>query len=124
MRRPYGRRSEETTSVGDMRPNLTAAWAAAGRTKTFHLSGLHARAHHGFMLTSKDVTRQNFTPATIRRGYDEREVDDFLDEVIETLRYYEQGGRPVAQAPDSPASTNSAGLAQRAPRRQHGDHER
>ena len=123
MRRPYGRRSEATSSVGDMLPNLTAASGWAGRTKTLHLSGLHARAHHGFMLTSKDVTRQNFTPATIRRGYDEREVDDFLDEVIETLRYYEQGGRPATQASDSPARTDSAGLAQRAPRRQHGDHE-
>ena len=68
------------------------------------------------MLTSKDVTRQNFTPATIRRGYDEREVDDFLDQVIETLRYYEQGGQPVRQAPDAPA-----GLAQRESRRLDGD---
>jgi DivIVA domain-containing protein len=75
------------------------------------------------MLTSKDVTKKNFTPTSMRRGYDEREVDDFLDEVAETLRYYEQGGRPGPQAPSAPAHTDSTGLAQRASRWLRGDPE-
>jgi DivIVA domain-containing protein len=74
------------------------------------------------MLTSKDVTRQNFTTTTMRRGYDEREVDDFLDRVIDTLRYYEQGGRPGPQE-SAAAPHDSAGLAQRASRWLRGDPE-
>jgi DivIVA domain-containing protein len=54
------------------------------------------------MLTSKDVLNTAFTPTQFHSGYDELEVDDFLDEVIRTLRYYEQGGRPGPQAPVSP----------------------
>ena len=77
----------------------------------------------GFMLTSKDVTRKNFTPTSMRRGYDEREVDDFLDEVTETLRYYEQGGRPALQGTTAPRLTDSAGVAQRASRWLRGDPE-
>ena len=77
----------------------------------------------GLMLTSKDVTRQSFTPTSIRRGYDEREVDDFLDRVIETLRYYEQGGRPGPQAPEAPARPESGGIGQRASRWLRGDPE-
>jgi DivIVA domain-containing protein len=75
------------------------------------------------MLTSRDVTRQNFTPTTMRRGYDEREVDDFLDQVIETLRYYEQGGRPTSPSSESAAHPDSAGLAQRTSRWLRGDAE-
>jgi DivIVA domain-containing protein len=75
------------------------------------------------MLTSKDVTRQVFTQTSMRRGYDEREVDDFLDEVIETLRYYEQGGRPAPQAPEAPARLESGGISQRASRWLRGDPE-
>ena len=55
------------------------------------------------MLTARDVTNQSFTPMQFRHGYDERQVDDFLDQVVETLRYYEQGGRLGEQAPASPA---------------------
>lgn len=72
------------------------------------------------MLTSKDVTRQSFTTTTMRRGYDEREVDDFLDRVIDTLRYYEQGGRPGPQD-SGPPLADSTTLAQRASRWLHGD---
>ena len=37
-------------------------------------------------LTPEDVFNKNFTPTQFRRGYDEREVDDFLDEVVAELR--------------------------------------
>lgn len=63
----------------------------------------------------------NFTQTSFRRGYDEREVDEFLDQVVETLRYYEQGGRPGPQAPAAPARPGSAGLAERATRWLRGD---
>ena len=73
------------------------------------------------MLTSRDVTNHHFTTTSLRRGYDEREVDEFLDQVVETLRYYEQGGRPGPQAPASPARPQAEGVAQRATRWLCGD---
>ena len=54
------------------------------------------------MLTSKEVLAKTLTPTQFRDGYDEREVDDMLDQVAAALRYYEQGGRPGPQAPASP----------------------
>ena len=54
------------------------------------------------MLTSKDVLNKTLTPTQFQTGYDEREVDDLLDNVAAALRYYEQGGRPGPQAPASP----------------------
>ena len=59
-------------------------------------------AHDGRMLTSKDVMNKTLTPTQFHAGYDEREVDDMLDQVAATLRYYEQGGQPGPQAPASP----------------------
>ncbi len=79
------------------------------------------RRHHGRMLTSRDVTNHHFTTTSLRRGYVEREVDVFLDLVVETLHYYEQGGRPGAQAPASPARPQAEGVAQRATRWLRGD---
>ena len=37
-------------------------------------------------LSPEDVLNKTFTTTQFRRGYDEREVDDFLDEVLNTLR--------------------------------------
>ncbi|WP_157581304.1 DivIVA domain-containing protein [Phycicoccus sp. Root563] len=54
------------------------------------------------MLTSKDVMDKTLTPTQFHAGYDEREVDDLLDEVANALRYYEAGGRPGPGAPASP----------------------
>jgi DivIVA domain-containing protein len=59
------------------------------------------------MLTSREVLNTAFTPTQFHSGYDEREVDDFLDEVVRTLRYYEQGGRPGPQAPVSTTHDHS-----------------
>ncbi|NNM44443.1 DivIVA domain-containing protein [Knoellia koreensis] len=73
------------------------------------------------MLTSQDVTNYSFTPTSFRRGYDEREVDDFLDQVVQTLRYYEQGGRPGPQAPTPPQPPAGDGLKDRATRWLRGD---
>jgi len=73
------------------------------------------------MLSSRDVLNRHFTTTSFRRGYDEREVDEFLDQVVETLRYYEQGGRPGPQAPAAPERPESEPLAQRATRWLRGD---
>lgn len=61
------------------------------------------------MLTSRDVLKQSFTATNMRRGYDEREVDDFLDLVAEALRYYERGGQPGPHAPTRPERPTGAG---------------
>ena len=37
-------------------------------------------------LTPEDVLNKNFTATQFRRGYDEQEVDDFLDEVVAEMR--------------------------------------
>ena len=73
------------------------------------------------MLTSHEVMTRSFTPTSLRRGYDEREVDDFLDQVVETLRYYEQGGRPGPKAPPSPARPAPESFGGRAARWLRGD---
>ena len=71
-------------------------------------------------LTAEDVLNKTFTQTQFRRGYDEREVDDFLDEVVaemrrmvkenEDLRARVQDGgtgRPAAAA--APAAATASG---------------
>lgn len=41
------------------------------------------------LVTADRVEEANFTLRRFLPGYDEDEVDDFLDEVIATFRYYE-----------------------------------
>lgn len=38
------------------------------------------------LLTAEDVFNKKFQPTRLREGYDQDEVDDFLDEVVNTLR--------------------------------------
>ena len=52
------------------------------------------------ILRGDDVLNTTFTQTQFRRGYDEREVDDFLDRAVVALRHHESG-RPVAEAPMS-----------------------
>src|SRR4029078_10383521 len=40
----------------------------------------------------EDVLNKNFTATQVRRGYDEQEVDDFLDEVVVELRRLSSDG--------------------------------
>jgi DivIVA domain-containing protein len=42
-------------------------------------------------LTADDVTNTKFQPTKFREGYDQDEVDDFLDEVVAVLRRHEAG---------------------------------
>lgn len=41
------------------------------------------------LLTTDDILNKKFTATKFREGYDIVEVDDFLDEVLNTLRVYE-----------------------------------
>jgi DivIVA domain-containing protein len=45
-------------------------------------------------MLATDVAAKRFQPTKFREGYDQREVDDFLDRVQAVLAGYEQG-RPV-----------------------------
>ena len=50
-------------------------------------------------LTPEDVVNKRFQPTKFREGYDQDEVDDFLDEVVVELRRL-PGERGAASAPD------------------------
>jgi len=63
-------------------------------------------------LTPDDVVNKRFQPTKFREGYDQDEVDDFLDEVVEELRRLNKendelraqlaGGAPGAEAVPAP----------------------
>jgi len=57
------------------------------------------------VLTSRDVERATFTATVLRRGYDQREVDEFLARVSATLRRLEDVG---GQAPPDPGDVRAA----------------
>ncbi len=48
-------------------------------------------------LTPEDVVNKRFQPTKFREGYDQDEVDDFLDEIVVELRRPEPGKRRAAQ---------------------------
>ena len=71
-------------------------------------------------LTPEDVINKRFQPTKFREGYDQDEVDDFLDEIVVELRRLNQenadlrdrlegAGTPAA---DAEAETSSAAAAQ------------
>lgn len=71
-------------------------------------------------LTPDDVLKKSFAATQFRRGYDEREVDDFLDEVVSELRdliaerddykrKYEESVRSKGQAPAGGKGRRSSG---------------
>ena len=47
-------------------------------------------------MHSDDVLNEQFRPTKFRVGYDQREVDTFLDRVVDTLRHYESGAEVEA----------------------------
>ena len=59
------------------------------------------------ILRGDDVLNTTFTQTQFRRGYDEREVDDFLDRAVVALRHHESG-LPVAEAPMSSRDVEGA----------------
>lgn len=77
-------------------------------------------------LTPEDVVNKRFQPTKFREGYDQDEVDDFLDEIVVELRRLTQENEelrkkladlgsavpasavPIASAPKSPAKDDKA----------------
>ena len=57
------------------------------------------------VLRAEDVDTTTFTQTQFREGYDEREVDDLLEDVAATLRRYESG------SPAGGFRMDSSGLA-------------
>jgi len=76
------------------------------------------------LLTAEDVLNKAFSKTKYREGFDQDEVDDFLDEVANAisaltaerddlqtrLSQYEAGGAPVASAP-APVAENMTGMS-------------
>ena len=59
------------------------------------------------ILSAEDVLNARFAQTQFREGYDEREVDEFLDSVVIALRHYANGG-DTASAPLSAARITGA----------------
>src|SRR3954470_23747733 len=69
-------------------------------------------------LTPEDVVNKRFNPTKFREGYDQDEVDDFLDEVVVELRRLNQENEELRQrlmAADSRINELHAGGAVAAP---------
>src|SRR5690348_12831288 len=70
-------------------------------------------------LTPEDVQKKQFTTVRFKEGYDEEEVDAFLDEVEAELRRLlaenQQLGRAGAPAPAAPVAAPEAPAAAPAP---------
>jgi DivIVA domain-containing protein len=69
-------------------------------------------------LTPEDVVNKRFQPTKFREGYDQDEVDDFLDEVVVELRRLNQENEELRQrlvASDSRISELQRSGAQQAP---------
>ena len=69
-------------------------------------------------LTPEDVVNKRFNPTKFREGYDQDEVDDFLDEVVVELRRLNQENEELRQrlmAADSRINELQAGGAAVAP---------
>nr|WP_272496133.1 DivIVA domain-containing protein [Janibacter limosus] len=65
-------------------------------------------------LTPEDVLNKTFTQTQFRRGYDEREVDDFLDEVVAEMRRMVKDSEGLrARAEDGGPTTTSSAAAPR-----------
>ncbi|MFE8887292.1 DivIVA domain-containing protein [Pseudarthrobacter enclensis] len=71
-------------------------------------------------LTPEDVVNKRFQPTKFREGYDQDEVDDFLDEIVVELRRLNQENdelrKKLAEAGSSvPASASAAPVVEKVP---------
>lgn len=73
-------------------------------------------------LTPEDVVNKRFQPTKFREGYDQDEVDDFLDEIVVELRRLHQENDDLrkklaenASNPDAAPATAAAPLLTKAP---------
>ena len=65
-------------------------------------------------LTPEDVVNKRFQATKFREGYDQDEVDDFLDEVVVELRRLNQENEDLRQRLTA-AEARAAGAAKSAP---------
>jgi DivIVA domain-containing protein len=49
-------------------------------------------------LTPEDVVNKRFQPTKFREGYDQDEVDDFLDEVVVESQPRKRGASPASRS--------------------------
>ncbi|MBM6402513.1 DivIVA domain-containing protein [Phycicoccus sonneratiae] len=63
------------------------------------------------MLTPEDVQNTHFTQTQFREGYDEREVDDLLDEVVATLRHLDGSSATAPRRPLTAAAVRDRRLS-------------
>ena len=67
-------------------------------------------------LTPEDVVNKRFQPTKFREGYDQDEVDDFLDEIVVELRRLNQENEELRRrVSDAPAGSPQAAAAIPAP---------
>lgn len=67
-------------------------------------------------LTPEDVVNKRFQPTKFREGYDQDEVDDFLDEIVVELRRLTQENEELRARAEAVASrTDSTGAVAAAP---------
>jgi DivIVA domain-containing protein len=67
-------------------------------------------------LTPEDVVNKRFQPTKFREGYDQDEVDDFLDEIVVELRRLNQENEELRRrVSDAPAGSPKAAAAVPAP---------
>ncbi|WP_125615650.1 DivIVA domain-containing protein [Specibacter cremeus] len=70
-------------------------------------------------LTPEDVVNKRFQPTKFREGYDQDEVDDFLDEIVVELRRLNQENedlrKKLAEAGSGAPATSGAPLVKAAP---------
>ena len=73
-------------------------------------SGYTPASAHVEVLTVDDVQNVKFAATRLREGYEQDEVDRFLDHVVETMRYLEGGTQPsIYEAQWSGGSWGSGG---------------
>ena len=68
-------------------------------------------------LRSDDVRNEQFRSTKYSVGYDQQEVDQFLDRVVDTLSHYEAGATPAAELGASHVSASKIAEVQFAPTR-------
>ncbi|MDU0968595.1 MAG: DivIVA domain-containing protein [Actinomycetaceae bacterium] len=61
------------------------------------------------LLSADDVHYKTFTPTKFREGYDQDEVDEFLDQVVFTIQTLEERAGGEAPAAPAPAPVVAAG---------------
>lgn len=66
-------------------------------------------------LTPEDVVNKRFQPTKFREGYDQDEVDDFLDEIVVELRRLHQENDDLRKQLADASSTTAAAPAKAAP---------